>query len=363
MPKTFRYVFLSSMIFGQFLFSNGNRQKVKTEVRLATEILPANGEFPLSPNAVELELEPSLDMPEIKAPQRIALDAIGRIYISDILKKRVFVYNPTGKLECTLGESRKGKSLLEYPWSVSPSEENTWVQDERKGRIIVFDKNRNQIDSIRTDEFEDMARNNSGDLYITPLVTDLGQPVVSVYSARGKKLSSFGEPLRFSHSLTTLNRSRLALSDSGDIYIAYQYFPKIRKYSADGQLQAEFAIDNNIMKAKETSNLKQIGEGIADRNRRVGYFKIISAIRFFDGRLYLLSCFPRIEILELNLDGKISITFWKDFDEIVTVEDFLVNKVGGRLKFHLILSSPFAGVDIFRPKISPRPVSPVSPKK
>jgi len=359
----FRYIFLLSFLFIQLLFSNEPRQKVKTDVRLATEILPANGEFPLPPNAVELELEASLDILDFKAPQRIAGDVTGRIYISDVLKKKVFVYEPTGKLEYSLGESRKGKSLLEYPWSVSPSADDTWVQDESKKKIIVFDKNGNLIDSFKTDEFEDMARNYHGELFITPLVTDLRQPVVSVYSALGKKIASFGEPLRFPHSLATLNRSRLALSDSNDVYVAYQYFSKIRRYSRDGQLQAEFAIDSNIMKAKETSNLKQIGEGIADSTRRVGYFKIISAIRFTEDRLYLLSCFPRLEIIELNQDGIISATFWKDFDEIVTVEDFLVNKVNGRLKFHLIISSPYAGLDIYKPKLSAGPGRSSSQKK
>ncbi|MGD8536338.1 MAG: hypothetical protein PVF66_10860, partial [Candidatus Aminicenantes bacterium] len=116
-------------------------------------------------------------------------------------------------------------------------------------------------------------------------------------------------------------------------------------------LLAEFKIENQIMEAKEKYNLKKIGQGIADKSDRVGYMDVIVDIEAFNDRVYLLSHYPRLEILEIDKEGKVAVTYWKDFQNVYKANDFLVQEIDGKKRFYVLQSSPPKyDVDVFKAK-------------
>jgi len=325
-------------------------QKVTTEVKAFNDIIPPSGKFPLPENAIELDRTFSFLSFEIKAPQRIAVDSSGQIYVTDRKKLSVLIFSPSGELIQQIGLTEKGKSKFRDPYSLLIWGDRILVQDIERKRVVCFNIEGDFTKILKLANFSDIESNNNGELFLTNYIINKGKSLIDVYTPRGKRIKTFGEPLVFSHSLKTLNSRRLALSDTGELYIAFLYFPILRKYSQSGELLAEIEINNKIMEAKEKFNLKRIGEGIANSARRFGYIKLISSIKAFENKLYLLAYFPRLEILELDMNGNVLSTYWKDFDEIYKAEDLAIQRYNGQLQFYVIKSFPEIDIDVFTPK-------------
>lgn len=325
-------------------------QKVTTEVKLFNDIIPESGKFPLPDNAIELEYKFSFLSLEIKAPQRIAVDPSGQIYVTDREKLSVLIFSPSGEFDRQIGLKEKGKNKFKDPSSILFSKDRILVQDIERKRVDYLNMDGNTTKSLKFSNLSDIVSNDKGELILARYVTDKGRSLFDVYSSNGKRKHSFGEPLKFAHSLKTLNSRRLALCDTGELFIAFFYFPIVRKYTQTGELLAEFKINNEIMEAKEKFNLRRIGEGIANSARRFGYIKLISTIKAFEDKLYLLAYFPRLEILELDKEGNVLSTYWKDFDEIYKAQDLAIQRHDGQLRFYVIKSFPDADIDVFSPK-------------
>ncbi|MCD6516197.1 MAG: hypothetical protein J7L72_02055 [Candidatus Aminicenantes bacterium] len=89
---------------------------------------------------------------------------------------------------------------------------------------------------------------------MAPFVEDENTPLVKVYSLEKESLRSFGKPVSYRHSMDVLNSRTLTVNKKGEIWIAFTYFPIVRKYSNEGELISEFKIKNLIMEAKEQHN-------------------------------------------------------------------------------------------------------------
>jgi tetratricopeptide (TPR) repeat protein len=206
------------------------------------------------------------------------------------------------------------------------------------------------IRSQKISEFNDFAIGENDRLYVAHYVQDKGSPLVTAYFPDEKKLT-FGKPLSFYHSMPILNSRSLALNEKGELYVAFTYFPIIRKYSSEGGLLAEYRIENPIMKAKENYNLKIIGEGIADMTQRIGFKPLIISLKAFGDKIYLLSHYPRLEITEMDDGGNCTATYWIDFKEVYETNDFAIQETNGEKKFYVSHSyPPHFDIDVFKKK-------------
>jgi len=324
-------------------------QKVSTKVTVYSDIfLTESGLLPLPENAIELEHEFSIQSIHFQAPKKIASDSSGNIYVSDKAKCSIYKFDTTGEFLQQIGEVGRKKGCFLSPLNILASK-HLIIQDVEKKSLEYMDFNGKYIKSQKISEFTDFVSDGNNRLYVAPHVQDEKSPLVKVYSSEGKMLVSFGQPLSFHHSMQTLNSRTLALNSKGELYVAFTYFPLVRKYSSDGELLAEFRIENLITEAKENFNLKRIGEGIANPIRRFGYMEVTVDIEVFKDKIYLMSDYPRLEILVMGEDGMITSTYWKEYQEVYEASDFLVQEIGGKVKFYVLHSSPpNYDVDVFR---------------
>jgi hypothetical protein len=65
----------------------------------------------------------------------------------------------------------------------------------------------------------------------------------------------------------------LALDEKGELFVAFTYFPRVRKYSSGGVLLAEFKIESPIMEAKETYNRGIARAHKGDFEKAIGDFE------------------------------------------------------------------------------------------
>jgi hypothetical protein len=346
---------ISILICFAFLVVNPNIfyafQEVSTKVTVYNDIfLTESGLLPLPDNAIELENVFSFLSNCFKVPKKISHDSMGNIYVTDKYKSTVFKFNAAGEFLLQIGKKGKRKGSFLAPYNILAEKNYLIIQDEGKESLEYMDFQGNYLKKLKISEFTDIVCGGDGRLYVAPHVMNKEFPLVKVYFPGGKILT-FGKPLSFRHSMQTLNSRTLALNEKGELFVAFTYFPLVRKYSAKGKLLVEFRIENLIMEAKEKYNLKIIGEGITNMTRRVGYMDVIVDIESFKNKIYLLSYYPRLEILEIEEDGKVAITYWKDFQEIYKTNDFLIQEIDGEKKFYILkYSPPKYDVDVFRVK-------------
>jgi hypothetical protein len=266
----------------------------------------------------------------------------------------VFKFNLSGKFVRQIGRKGGGKGKFKYPNNIVIKNSFLMTEDVKRKRIEYFNLDGLFTKSLKISKFENFAVNEEGLIFTAPFFKDSIDSLIYVYSKKGKKLTSFGEPNDYRHSVLTLNSRQIAVNKKGEVFVAFTYFPVLRKYSPAGELLTEFEIDNNIMQAKKNFNLRKLGEGIRAEYRRAGYVKIIAAVKVFDEKIYLLSYYPRLEILEIGEDGKVNVTYWKDFNDIYEADDFLVQEINGKKKFYLLQSFPALDIDVLVPSDHPK---------
>jgi hypothetical protein len=344
------FFFISLILFNQHPLALG--QKVKTEVIVHDDFFwSEQGFVPLPKNAVELELRFSFQYPELKHPFEMADDSSGNIFITDDEQNAVFKFNSSGEYLSQFGQQGKGPSEFFSPQNILLTKNLIAVQELKNKRIQFLDLEGKPLKSIKIykDNIQDIAINNDGFLFIAKSLSIKDTTLVDVFSPQGKLLYSFGEAFKFIPPYPLLNSRKLTLNRKGEILVAFTYFPLVRKYSQKGELLAEYDIENNIMKAKEKMNLTLMGKARLNKFH-YGYTRIIIAMKVFEDKVYLLSNYPRLEILEINEEGKIINTYWKDSDALYKPDDLLAQKIGNKKIFYVLQSAPEIAVDVFSPK-------------
>jgi hypothetical protein len=326
-------------------------QKVSTRVTVYSELfMNEEGLLPLPDNAVELELVFSFNSSLFGVVQKMAADFDGNIFVSDSGQCAVFKFDAAGEFLLQIGEEGKKKGKFLSPSNIF-AKESLMVQDTEKNGLEFFDFEGNFLKSIKISEFSAVVFDGKNRLYVAPPVVDKNSPLVTAYSLSGKKLFSFGKALVFQHSMFQLNARTLALNSRGELYVTLAKFPVVRKYSAGGELLGEYTIDSPITRVKEEFNLKRIGEGITNPTRRFGYMDVTVDMEYFDGKIYLMSDYPRLEILEMEEDGQVVSTYWQEYDEVYEADDFLIQGVDGEMMFYVLHSfPPEYDVDVFKKK-------------
>lgn len=326
-------------------------QEVTTKVTVYDDIfLTESGLIPLPENAIELELEFTIRSVRFRSPIKMTTDREGNIYASAKRNGAVYKLDSAGEFQLQIGKSGKGRGSLQAPYDLLTTKDYLIIHDTEKRRLEFMDFQDTHIKSQKISDFTDIVSGPKNFLYVAHHVQDESSPLVNVYFPDRKK-SAFGKPLSFHHSMQVLNSRSLALNKKGEVYVAFTYFPIVRKYSAERVLMDEYRIASPIMKVKENYNLKKVGESIAQKTRRVGYRAVIIDIETFDSKIYLLSHVPRLEITEMDDEGNLTATYWMDSQEVYETNDLMICEVEGEKKFYISHSSPPKyEIDVFRIK-------------
>jgi len=315
-------------------------QKVTTKVTVYNEIfLTDKGLIALPDNAVELECINTIKSALFKSPLKLALDSKGNIYVASRDNDVLCRYSPDGKPLGQLATGKNGKSFLKGPEDVEVTSDRIVVYEKIGNRVTFLDLHGHKIESRKVPEIEDFAIDEEGQLILASVVETREAPLARISSHDGK-IQYIGKPLAFVHSMRSLNSRSIATNNKGAIYMAFRYFPIVRKYSSGGPLLAEYRIESPTMEAKERYNLKAIGEGITDFSQRSQYKALIIEIASFDDSIFLVSHNPRLEISELDETGVGKATYWMDSREIYFASDLAISDLSGERIFYVAHSNP-----------------------
>lgn len=329
-------------------------QEIKTRISVYEDIFfTESGLLPLPENAVELKLVFSLKSEHFQSPLRLAIDPAGNLYVVNTQHNLIQKFSSSGEFLAELGTQKNSKPFLRAPDNIYLSGNVLGIYNTARYTLELMDPRGMLLRSQKFSETEgisDFAIDNNSRLYVAHYVQDRKSPLITVYEGQEKKFT-FGQPIFYLHSPQELNSVSLSLNEKGELYVSFVYFPIVRKYSPRGELLAEYKVETPVLSAKETYNLKLIGEGVKNTTVRAGYKPIIIRNKYLNGRLYLLTDYPRLEILELSQDGQLLSDYWAEFDEVYEVNDMAVAEINGEKIFYVAHSQPpHYDIDVFKKK-------------
>ncbi len=188
-----------------------------------------------------------LEAPEsdpFAAPIAVATDAEGRIYVSDSVRSRIFVFGPNGKFQRTLGGLGKEESIFKRATGLAV--------DSERGRIYVVDTVAMQVVALSFDgkvlsrfgrpgigpgEFNyptHIAVDRDGTLWITDSLNFRVQHL----DGNGKFLAAFG---RLGSGVGAFDKAKgIALDSHGQVYVVEARNDRVHVFDSAGRLRFAF---------------------------------------------------------------------------------------------------------------------------
>lgn len=329
-----KLLLLLSLILMLSLFSF--TQEVKTKIKLYDDLFfTDSGLLPLPDKEKEMILEKVIHSELFVSPIKLDLDSQGNLFVSPQGGNKIYRFSLSGKFESSIGEKYIKQATL-----IKMSGDYFVIYDSGRQSLVLLDRNGKLVKNWKMLETDDIffwpKKNN---LYVAPSIRDKAIKLISCIGQNGEKYE-FGNPIMFPHSLDELNSRSIAVDDEGNIFIAFRYLSLLRKYSLSGKLLADYKIETPVLKVKEEFNLKAIGESIVNTTQRVGWKPILISMKLSGERIFLLTHYPRLEILEIDKEGKLRCDYWKDFEEPFEVNDFTVLESGEEITFLVSRSRP-----------------------
>ncbi|GAB4348675.1 MAG: hypothetical protein Kow006_09610 [Gammaproteobacteria bacterium] len=177
----------------------------------------------------------------LKVPHGIAVDTIGRVYVTDSKARRVVIYDPLGLYLGSVGSA----SDLDRPTglAVSPSGDRIYVVDtggveSERHRVVVYSPDGSVLRTIGTrgkkpGEFNlptDVEVDGEGNLY----VLDAGNFRVQIIDPEGQPIRAFGS---VGNGFGQFARPKgLTLDAQGNIYVSDASFANVQIFNRQGQL-------------------------------------------------------------------------------------------------------------------------------
>lgn len=163
------------------------------------------------------------------------------------------------------------------------------------------------------------------------------KPLIIQYDANGKINQSFGDRINKKNHFSFDSRAYLSQKNN-TILAAFKHYPIIKIYSDDGNLKRNIRIKFQILEKLEKYNndedFTNPSPGIINLPR------LIAGIDCYRDRIFILLHLPRIEILELDMEGKIYNVYYSQiYEDIIDYRGFETLLTNGVLSFLILTSS------------------------
>jgi hypothetical protein len=214
-------------------------------------------------------------------PGGVTVDNNGNIYVADSGNQRIVKFNSEGKFLKSFGTKGQGPGEFLSPWQLAVYNNEIYVYDWRRN-IQKFTLNGAYITgfNLRGGIFLDFVIDSEGNIYVGRWTSDKENFLIEKFDSNGNLIKRFCESIKAQTRPLTLiyNNSKLCIDNQDNIYIAFRYINKIRKYNSDGELVNEFerTLTYSPIKPEHTPNDEKpfnldgiTGDIICDENERL----------------------------------------------------------------------------------------------
>jgi len=272
---------------------------------------------PLPAGAVELKLDfrfPEAEGPGpfLSMPQGLGLAPSGHIYISDPMANEVHAFDSDGGHLMTFGRTGQGPGDFLRPTDIAFTGRHIIVRDSGNRRIQIFDPAGKYLSGFKVfRSYQGLAA--AGDrIYAVALAPDQARDpgsggLIDVLDLTGRRLGTFGTFLdaALKQAVWVLHTATLTVGSDSDLWLAFNFYPVVRKYTTEGRLVSEFRYRNPITDETEAFNSKSL------KNGAEWLAGVAQAAYAAENGLYLIvNMGHRILISFMRSDGQISASYW-----------------------------------------------------
>lgn len=176
-------------------------------------------------------------------PGGVAVDQEGNIYVADSGNQRVVKFNPEGKFVKSFGRKGQGPGEFISPGQLAIFGNEIYVYDWRRN-IQKFSQNGEYISGfdLRGGTFLDFDIDSKGNIYVGRWAYGKDKFLIEKYNSDGTFILRFCEPIEATSRPLALiiNNTKLAIDEKDNIFVAFRYINKIRKFNSSGKLMKEF---------------------------------------------------------------------------------------------------------------------------
>jgi hypothetical protein len=309
--------------------------------------------LPVSEEAIELEMVKSFPTEEDEsngvyfwAPMGIESLPNGNIIVNDQKVKQIFMFDAQGDFVKKIGRAGQGPGEFGNPLCMSTNSNTIVVADVGNMRIQYYDFEGNFIRELKIfKSYWDVAVSADGLIYAAPHLINPESNLVDVLDNEGKLLTSFGETIFGDRSTWQLsNWIKISLNEKNELYVSFNSFPHVCRYSANGDLLVEFKLEHKVLKEMEKENRDRL-------KKHDNLMRVLYSIRANQKGFSILFGWPRTQILEYDYDGKLVNEYYYEYETIDKYyKDYVLIEKDKRTYFYLLEIAPEKKIVILRPK-------------
>ena len=289
----------------------------------------------------------------LKTVGPISMNKNGAIYVADWNYAVVYRFDLKGELSASFGKKGQGPGEFQSINSIAAYSQGLAIVDAGNKRIAITDNNGKDLKLFKIFKpYTSIAVSDNGtSIYAAP--RSLSAKLIDILDSDGKIRASFGEMLEFKNKNPGLNSVFIQSNSSEDIWIAWKYFPVIRRYSSGGELLGEFAIRDESLSDFVKKN-REAGASIQSGNA-INLFGIINCFFLTDRHYYVLLYGTDVKprIVEYGYLGQPEAIYEiEGSTEKEIYVGLVVHESSEDRTFYLLQGYPEARVDIFTPAVA-----------
>lgn len=280
--------------------------------------------------------------------QYFSADLKGRIYVSDVKKNQVLVFEKDGTPAMQIGRAGQGPGEFNMVGRAVSTASGLAVLDRGNARIQYFDQHGRFTGSSKlTKTYIDIALTSDGTVFAFSAPNIPGK-IISALDLDGHIKFEFGLPSQPITGKPSISWPRI--SPRNELYVAYWFLPIVQVYSQTGEALRLFELQYRPMQARLAKNEAQAATTPGAGGARVLGEAIIDAIDVDENGFYVLYLDKRIEILEFTHEGTYVRTYWAPLAPDYYPRGLLVLKEADRNVFFLLQAAPDNRIDVFTEK-------------
>lgn len=311
------------------------------------------GKYPIPKGAIKLDLAQSIPNEDaenngiyLNRSSDFCMTDDGLVCVTNTGENCIDEFDLQGSLVNRFGTMGQGPNDFLTPRSIDiDGLRRLWIDDKGNGRIKIVDEGGKVFNTFKYSIGANLIKVNkdSNEAYVHIRDMDPKGPLFHVMNERGEILRSFGLKMDFTNGTPFHNTVCFSIKrSSGLIVAAWMFFDTCRIYRNNGALMSEFGIVHEAINKQAKLNAQSKVE-----DNSVAFRSLVEAVFAGEESIYILTCSPRMEILELDYSGHTKNVYWYDTQVEYVANALHVVEEGRQKRFVVLQNVPEHKIDVF----------------